>query len=313
MAAGVILRFGRSSSMPERMPRMIITCPSCSTRYPVEAASFAPSGRKVRCAKCGQSWHQAPPTDLDEAAPVVSPAAEAVPPAPAAPAFTAASARKKIFGEKPAPAVTSSTDNLPDNDDDVIFSDAPVAAAKATAGATSDIGNRFRAQVRRAASMRRGKALNAAGWTVLALFVGGTLMGGYQWRADIASFWPATTHVYAAVGAPVNLRGLEFRNVGYEKQEEQGLPVLAVSGEVVNVSGAAVSLPRLRVGLRHGDQNELYHWTFALSQSELPADEATTFVTRLSSPPVEARDIEVRFVRESENMAAPDAPPSAPE
>src|SRR3546814_10877138 len=44
--------------------RMIITCPSCSARYPVDAASFAPAGRKVRCAKCGHTWHQAPPTDM---------------------------------------------------------------------------------------------------------------------------------------------------------------------------------------------------------------------------------------------------------
>ena len=286
---------------------MIITCPSCSTRYPVEASSFAPAGRKVRCAKCGQSWHQAPPADLDAAPSTVESPVEAPPAAPpAAPAFTAAATRKKIFGEKPTTGPVA--DGSPpagkpaSDDDDVVFADAPVAVSR-----TADIGNRFRAQVRRAASMRRGKALNAAGWAALALFVGGTLMGGYQWRADIASVWPATTHVYAAVGAPVNLRGLEFRNVGYERQEEQGLPVLAVTGEVVNVSGKAIALPRLRVGLRDGGQKELYHWTFALGQPELPADEAASFMTRLSSPPVEARDIEIRFVREEEDAAAPDA------
>ncbi|MEX0838167.1 MAG: MJ0042-type zinc finger domain-containing protein [Parvibaculum sp.] len=286
------------------MSRMIITCPSCSTRYPVEASSFAPAGRKVRCAKCGQSWHQAPPADLDESPSSVPPPAETVSTEVVAPAFIPASTRKKIFGEKAAPAADALANAAsdPDGDDDVVFADTPVAAISTT----SDIGNRFRAQVRRAASMRRGKALNVAGWVTLALFVGGTLMGGYQWRADIASFWPATTRVYAAVGAPVNLRGLEFRNVAYERQEEQGLPVLAVTGEVVNVSGKAVALPRLRIGLRDVDQTELYHWTFALDQGELPADEATTFTTRLSSPPVEARDIEIRFVREQEDTAAPD-------
>jgi len=288
---------------------MIITCPSCSTRYPVEASSFAPAGRKVRCAKCGQSWHQAPPADLDDRPEAVAEATEVAPvegPAPTPP-FAAAAARKKIFGEKPAPGKAPESPvppggNAADDDDDVVFADTPDVPPS-----TTDIGNRFRAQVRRAASMRRGKALNAAGWVVLALFVGGTLMGGYQWRADIASFWPATTHVYAAVGAPVNLRGLEFRNVAYERQEEQGLPVLAVTGEVVNVSGKAVALPRLRVGLRDGDQNELYHWTFALGQNELPADEVASFVTRLSSPPAEARDIEVRFVRDRDEAGAADA------
>ncbi|MEQ8283757.1 MAG: DUF3426 domain-containing protein [Parvibaculum sp.] len=293
---------------------MIITCPSCSTRYPVEASSFAPSGRKVRCAKCGQSWHQAPPADLDESPPAGAEPAPVEDAAPA-PVFAAAASRKKIFGEKPVPAAEAPASDkaaegppAPASDDDVVFSDAPAAASTS---ATADIGNRFRAQVRRAASMRRGKVLNAAGWVVLALFVGGTLAGGYQWRADIASFWPATTKVYAAVGAPVNLRGLEFRNVAYERQEEEGLPVLAVSGEIVNVSGKTVALPRLRVGLRDDEQRELYHWTLALGQNELPPGEATNFITRLSSPPVEARDIEVRFVREQDDAAPNGGAPAA--
>ncbi|WP_424434081.1 zinc-ribbon domain-containing protein [Parvibaculum sp.] len=65
---------------------MIIVCPSCSSRYPVNAASFEPSGRKVRCAKCGHSWHQQP-----ESAPAKPTAEELVP---------AATGQKKMFGEK---------------------------------------------------------------------------------------------------------------------------------------------------------------------------------------------------------------------
>src|SRR5581483_9746554 len=39
---------------------MILTCPSCGTRYSVDGSKFPPQGRTVRCAKCGHSWHQAP-------------------------------------------------------------------------------------------------------------------------------------------------------------------------------------------------------------------------------------------------------------
>ncbi len=46
---------------------MILTCPECATRYQTDAAAFMPDGRKVRCAKCGHVWFQAPPVTEPEA------------------------------------------------------------------------------------------------------------------------------------------------------------------------------------------------------------------------------------------------------
>ncbi len=37
---------------------MILTCPACTTRYEVDPAKFPPEGRNVRCAKCGEVWHE---------------------------------------------------------------------------------------------------------------------------------------------------------------------------------------------------------------------------------------------------------------
>ena len=92
----------------------------------------------------------------------------------------------------------------------------------------------------------------------------------------------------------------------YEPQEENGLPVLAVKGEVLNISGETRRVPRLRVGLRDEKQQELYHWTFALTESELKADGKASFTTRLSSPPPAARGLEVRFVEPGEEPAPTD-------
>ncbi|HKB96013.1 MAG TPA: DUF3426 domain-containing protein [Rhizomicrobium sp.] len=61
---------------------MILTCPSCDTRYSVDGSKFPAAGRTVRCAKCGHSWHQ--PGEAGEAAP--EPPAALSGPAPEAPA-----------------------------------------------------------------------------------------------------------------------------------------------------------------------------------------------------------------------------------
>src|SRR6202047_2152418 len=70
--------------------QMIVSCPVCRTRYQVdESALRGQSGRTVRCAKCGHTWHQRaapdPPEVGDEAKTDgrIEPALE-VPPRPAA-------------------------------------------------------------------------------------------------------------------------------------------------------------------------------------------------------------------------------------
>jgi len=50
---------GRAQS--EGPCRMILKCPACHTRYLVAPSALGASGRKVRCARCGQSWFELPP------------------------------------------------------------------------------------------------------------------------------------------------------------------------------------------------------------------------------------------------------------
>ena len=42
---------------------MIVTCPACATRFLVDPAALGPGGRTVRCARCAETWFQAPPPD----------------------------------------------------------------------------------------------------------------------------------------------------------------------------------------------------------------------------------------------------------
>lgn len=272
----------------------------------------------MRCAKCGHSWHQAPPTDLPRK---IDLEAEEVP-AKRQPERMQMEARSPAQAAQPEPAQearapAASPRDEPETPSAASAAAEPVAEAVAEAiravsqaGAASasasqlGSGGRLRAFLDQAASTRRGRVVAVIGWAALIAFVASTLYSAFRFREDIAVLWPTTAKLYAAVDKPVNLRGIEFRNVAYERQAENGLPVLAVKGEIVNVSRERRVLPRLRVGLRDKNQRELYHWTFALPEKELAPQQAAEFATRLSSPPVEARDLEVRFVLRGEDAAS---------
>ena len=49
---------------------MIISCPSCETRFLLDDADIPAQGRKVRCIKCDHVWHQEEPgLSKDQAGP----------------------------------------------------------------------------------------------------------------------------------------------------------------------------------------------------------------------------------------------------
>jgi predicted Zn finger-like uncharacterized protein len=241
---------------------MILICPSCSTRYSVDAAKFPAAGRTVRCAKCSHSWHQGP----EEAGVETPPEPIAVPQAPA----------------EPEPV--------------------PTAGEAAMADAVSPSSRAF-APASVAPPQPRTplgpKIAVAAGWAGLIAVVLLIAVSAVRYRQDIAVIWPQSAGVYSSLGLKVNASGIDFRQVDYRRESEDGQVVLAVSGVIVNGGGRALPVPQtVRVTLSDVANHEIYHWTFKPGATVLAPGQSVPFTTRLSSPPAAARHLEVRFAKD---------------
>ena len=241
---------------------MILTCPSCRTRYQADSAHFHSPGRNVRCAKCGETWFQAAP-DAEaqtEPEPVITP-----------PAFDEVTVATDL--SEPAPAESS--------------------ALNFGAGEQAPEAPLLRPQ--RAERGLGARLANAAGWVVFFVLIGGIGWSTVQYRQTIASLWPQSASFYTFIGMPVNVRGIAIANVAYKQEYEDGQPVLSVTGKVVNVSNKEQAVPEIRVVLLDDAKHELYQWTFDAGIPTLKPGSESAFVTRLSSPPSEARNLDVRF------------------
>ena len=106
---------------------------------------------------------------------------------------------------------------------------------------------------------------------------------------------PQLAGAYAAIGLPVNLRGLEIRGLKSSLRKDAGESVLAVEGQIINVRSRPVAVPRLRIGIDGGDGYEIYHWTTAAPKPRLAEGETIDFRVRLTSPPAGAHAVLVKF------------------
>jgi predicted Zn finger-like uncharacterized protein len=238
---------------------MILTCPACATRYQADEAKFPPDGRQVRCAKCGNVWHQPGPTP--EAAPL---------PAEPDPVIAAAAASEpEAYPVRPDPA----------------------SRARASMAAAASVPAPPRP--RQAFLPMLAVALGWIGLIAVVLLIG---LSAVRYRQEITVIWPQSAGVYSRLGMNVNAQGIDFVHVDYRRESEDGQLVLAVTGQIVNNGPRELPVPQsVRVTLSDAGQHEVYHWNFTPGAQTLRPGQSIPFLTRLSSPPASARHLEVRF------------------
>ncbi len=115
-------------------------------------------------------------------------------------------------------------------------------------------------------------------------------------RTEIVRAIPRTASVYAALGLPVNLRGLALENFHAVALADGPLTVLGIEGEIKNLRGRMISVPALHLTIRGADGRILYSWVVAAQKARLGANETASFRARLAAPPSEGQSVLVDFV-----------------
>lgn len=146
-------------------------------------------------------------------------------------------------------------------------------------------------------------AVTGGRWRGLLGFVCGVVMVaalsfGFTWRDKVVAAVPPLARAFAAVGAPVNIRGLEFRAVRASTIAENGQRALVVEGDIVSLRGSDQRVPDLRFALRRPDGRDGYVWTSAASEPRIGPGATLHFRAKLVSPPDDGHDVLVTFAEE---------------
>lgn len=242
---------------------MLITCPSCDSAYTIDPGQVG-AGRTVRCAQCRGTWfvaaEQTGATTAEERF-----------------ASTGVGAKGPETWTQASPSETH---------------DAISAEAHNSRDGTDPAPLPPRSQVQ---ELRPATVLSRAGALLILAVTLGVGVTAVLARPAIVGLWPETALLYAAAGAPVNLRGLALHGVRSEVQSLDQETVLVVEGDIENPTGRELDVPTLVLAVQGAGEEALYTWTNEPPRRTLGAGETARFRARLASPPAEGRQVLVRF------------------
>jgi predicted Zn finger-like uncharacterized protein len=240
---------------------MLIVCPSCASEYRIEAGKVGMDGRSVRCAACRETWFISPADVLAGHEAELAERAEA----------------------EPDPVA------------DAVWQEA--AATVRAASDTSDPPPRRRVPAR---PPRGGGWRSIAGLSP-SLAVGLTLLAALPLvclaRTSVVRVVPQSAALFARVGLPVNVRGIEIRDVvAFSNPAEDGRPAeLVIEGDLVGVARTDVPVSALSVEIRDAAGRALRTFPIASPRAVLGAAETARFRGSLTSPPAAGRAVVLRF------------------
>jgi predicted Zn finger-like uncharacterized protein len=295
---------------------MQILCPGCATSYKIDPVSLG-AGRMVRCARCQTIWFAAPSREagnVSVAASGVNVQADRAVQAESAPTRRRDSNNVQA-GQQPDTPIyerpeAASGDEMPAAPEEttgpISVTDAPplVPNEQTSTGeageepASADI-ETFAAR-RKQLQKRRKQSRTSSRWTMVILLMVAFNVALIATRDEVVRLLPQTAPLFSAIGMPVNLRHLEFKDVQISKEVENGVTILVIAGKIAPTVNRTVAVPRLRFAARNAKGQEIHTWTSKPEQARVHAGETLPFITRLASPPRDTVDVMVRFYNEND-------------
>ncbi len=240
---------------------MILSCPSCKTRYVVPDSAIGPTGRRVRCANCRYSWVQDPPAlDLRTTASAEQAAIE-----PSAPAPPAAAPRP----EPAPPPGWAPTD---------------AEAAAETEPETEPVQEEWDYG-------RRPRRNRARMWTILAI-IAGLLMVGAVVALQVFGLPDFVRRVWLPVQ---NANALTITGRPERTRLESGQDLLVLHGEITNTSDEPQRVPQIRAELRDAQTNVVYSWSIAPPVRDLGPRQTVRFDSAERDVPAGGRQLSLSF------------------
>jgi hypothetical protein len=136
------------------------------------------------------------------------------------------------------------------------------------------------------------------GWVLFAGIVAGLMAFVYLGRTNVVRTLPGAAPLYAKAGLPVNVRGLEFRNVSYKWGiDRKGRPAMTVAGTVINITNQPQSVPSVAFVFLDAAQAELFNWATPIRDTPLQPGKSTSFEARIPAPPDAVANLQLRFAK----------------
>lgn len=235
---------------------MILTCPACSARYLLATDAIGEQGRTVRCGKCQHIWHE-----------------EAV---------------RDSLDDLNAVDFAEGTDVAPDNvAEDIPQGVKPIEEFPAYKPAAEPSRPALVLALQKRLPLITGIAMAVA---VFALIAAGIISA----RTSIITHFPSTQPIFVALGVEqgASEKTLVFDSVTAKIEKES----LIVTGSLINLSSAVITLPPLAVELLDGAGQLITAYPAELDKKTLSGEQSLDLNFSYKDIPAEAQQARLKFV-----------------